>query len=136
LLSGEVDVVNDLPVQDIARLGQTPGISVNTGEENRVIFLVFNVANNPLRSADIRDRNPFANRAVRQPINGAINREAVTRVVLRGQGQLIGFMGTRFINGHKEALTAVQRSGRQHGARRGRIPSPRPFFKFGRFRKS
>jgi peptide/nickel transport system substrate-binding protein len=106
LLSGEVDAVHDVPVQDIARLQQTQGIRVNIGEENRVIFLGFNVGNDPLRSADIRDRNPFANRAVRQAINGAINRDAITRVVMRGQGQAIGYLGTRFINGHTDALAA------------------------------
>ena len=35
LLSGEVDFVQDVPVQDIDRLAQTDGISVTTGPENR-----------------------------------------------------------------------------------------------------
>jgi peptide/nickel transport system substrate-binding protein len=109
LLSGEVDVVHDVPVQDIARLQQTQGIRVNIGEENRVIFLSFNVGAEPLRSSDIRDRNPFANRTVRQAVNIAINRDAITRVVMRGQGAPIGYLGTRFINGHSAEIAAPPR---------------------------
>jgi peptide/nickel transport system substrate-binding protein len=38
LLSGEVDLVQDVPVQDIARLEGTDGITVVRGPENRNIF--------------------------------------------------------------------------------------------------
>jgi peptide/nickel transport system substrate-binding protein len=107
LLSGEVDVVHDVPVQDIARLQTTQGIKVSTAPENRVIFLSFNVGAEPLKSSDIKDRNPFANKAVRQAINTAINREAITRVVMRGQGVPIGFMGTQFINGYSPEVAAL-----------------------------
>jgi peptide/nickel transport system substrate-binding protein len=107
LLSGEVDVVHDVPVQDIARLQQTQGIKVNIAPENRVIFLSFNVGAAPLRSSDLRDRNPFAVKEVRQAVNIAMNREAITRVVMRGQGVPIGYMGTQFINGHTAALAAL-----------------------------
>ena len=39
LLSGEVDFVQDVPVQDIDRLEKTPSLKVNLGPENRTIFL-------------------------------------------------------------------------------------------------
>jgi peptide/nickel transport system substrate-binding protein len=109
LLSGEVDVVQDVPVQDIARLQQTSGVRVNIGPENRVIFLGFNVGQAALRSADVQGRNPFADRRVRQAVNMAINRDAITRVVMRGQGEPVGFIGTRFINGQTPALLAPPR---------------------------
>ena len=44
LLSGEVDFVQDVPVQDIARLEQTDGVQVVTGPENRNIFFAFDVS--------------------------------------------------------------------------------------------
>jgi peptide/nickel transport system substrate-binding protein len=109
LLSGEVDVVHDVPVQDIARLQQSQGIKVTTGPENRVIFLGFNVGDAELKSSDLKGRNPFADPRVRNAINTAINREAITRVVMRGQGQPIGYVGTPFISGYSQELAAVPR---------------------------
>jgi peptide/nickel transport system substrate-binding protein len=109
LLSGEVDVVHDVPVQDIARLQQSQGIKVVTGPENRVIFLGFNVAPAELKSSDLKGRNPFADQRVRAAINIAVNRDAITRVVMRGQGQPIGYIGTPFISGYNAALGAVPR---------------------------
>lgn len=109
LLSGEVDVVHDVPVQDIARLQQSQGIKVTTGPENRVIFLGFNVGQAELKSSDLKGRNPFADARVRNAINGAINRDAITRVVMRGQGQSIGYVGTPFISGYSQELAAVPR---------------------------
>ena len=38
-LSGDVDLVQDVPTQDIDRLQKAPGIKVNIGPENRTIFL-------------------------------------------------------------------------------------------------
>jgi peptide/nickel transport system substrate-binding protein len=109
LLSGEVDVVHDVPVQDIARLQQSQGIKVTTGPENRVIFLGFNVGDAELKSSDIKGKNPFADVRVRNAINIAVNREAITRVVMRGQGQPIGYIGSPFISGYSAELAAIPR---------------------------
>ena len=43
LLSGEVDFVQDVPVQDIERLKSSPNLSVTTGPENRTIFFGMDV---------------------------------------------------------------------------------------------
>src|SRR5215475_8268182 len=43
LLSGEVDFVQDVPVQDIERLKSSPNLHVTTGPENRTIFLGMDV---------------------------------------------------------------------------------------------
>lgn len=109
LLSGEVDVAHDVPVQDIARLQQSQGVKVNTGPENRVIFLGFNVGPAELKTSDIKGKNPFADRRVRAAINIAVNRDAITRVVMRGQGEPIGYVGTRFISGYTPEIAAVPR---------------------------
>ncbi|QCI64296.1 ABC transporter substrate-binding protein [Phreatobacter stygius] len=109
LLSGEVDVVHDVPVQDISRLQQSQGVKVNTGPENRVIFLGFNVGPAELKTSDIKGKNPFADRRVRAAVNIAVNREAITRVVMRGQGVPIGYVGTNFISGYSPEIAAVPR---------------------------
>jgi peptide/nickel transport system substrate-binding protein len=104
LLSGEIDYLQDVPVQDIARLQTAPGIRVNTGPENRPIFLGMNVGLPELRSSDVKGKNPFADVRVRQAISTAINREAIQRVTMRGQSTPVGVIATPFINGYTKEL--------------------------------
>jgi peptide/nickel transport system substrate-binding protein len=84
LLSGEVDFVQDVPVQDIARLEQTDGITVTTGAENRTIFFAYDMTSEDLRSASV-EGNPFANPQVREAMAHALDRDAIQQVVMRGQ---------------------------------------------------
>jgi peptide/nickel transport system substrate-binding protein len=109
LLSGEVDFVQDLPVQDIARLQQTQGIRLVSGPENRVIFFGMAVGRPQLRASDVQGRNPFADRRVREALNLAINREAIQRVVMRGQSVPVGVLLTPFVNGWTTELGAPPR---------------------------
>ncbi len=104
LLSGEVDWVQDLPPQDIERLRTAQGVRVNTGPENRPIFLGMNVGVPELRASDVKGKNPFADVRVRQAVNTAINREAIQRVVMRGQSQPAGAVASPFINGYTKEL--------------------------------
>jgi peptide/nickel transport system substrate-binding protein len=104
LLSGEVDFVQDVPVQDIERLAKTPGLKVNFGPENRSIFLGLDVASAELTSSNIKGKNPFADKRVRQSINMAIDREAIKRVVMRGQSIPAGVIAPPFVNGYTKEL--------------------------------
>jgi peptide/nickel transport system substrate-binding protein len=104
LLSGEIDYLQDVPVQDIARLQTANGIRVNPGPENRSIFLSMNVGLPELRSSDIKGKNPFADARVRQAVNTIINREAIQRVTMRGQSTPIGLIATPFVNGYTKEL--------------------------------
>ena len=48
LLSGEVDFVQDVPVQDIERLKGSPNLACPIGPENRTIFLGMDVGSTEL----------------------------------------------------------------------------------------
>ncbi|MDP5333507.1 MAG: ABC transporter substrate-binding protein, partial [Paracoccaceae bacterium] len=74
LLSGEVDVVQDVPVQDIARLQQTDGIKIATGPENRNIFFSYDMTSDKLISANVDD-NPFKKPEVREALSLVIDRD-------------------------------------------------------------
>src|SRR5256885_11167846 len=74
LLSGEVDFVQDLPIQDIARLSADPRFRINQAAENRTIFLGLNVGAAPLSHSDVKDKNPLADLRVRQAFQLAIDR--------------------------------------------------------------
>src|SRR5262245_6850023 len=102
LLSGEVDIVQDVPVQDIERLKASPSLRVSEGPENRSIFFGFDVASKELASSDVKGKNPFADVRVRQAVNVAINRQAIQRVVMRGQSVPAGSIVGPFVNGYKK----------------------------------
>jgi peptide/nickel transport system substrate-binding protein len=105
LLSGEVDFVQDVPVQDIARLEQTAGIRVTRGPENRTIFFGMNVGSDEL-TYGTAEGNPFKDKRVRQAINMAIDREAIQQVVMRGESIPLGTIAPPFINGYEEWMGA------------------------------
>ena len=66
LLSGEVDFVQDVPVQDIERLKSQQNLRVNIGPENRTIFFGMDVASADLKGDSVQGKNPFADKKVRQ----------------------------------------------------------------------
>ena len=107
LLSGDVDLVQDVPTQDIDRLQKTPGVKVNIGPENRTIFLGMDVASPELKTSDVKGRNPFADRRVRQAMNVAIDREAIKRAVMRNQAVPAGIVMPPFVNGYTKELDGI-----------------------------
>ena len=107
LLSGEVDFVQDVPVQDIDRLEKTPNLKVNLGPENRTIFFGMNVGDPELQGSNVKGKNPFADKRVRQAINMAIDREAIKRAVMRGQSVPAGIIAPPFVNGYSKELDAL-----------------------------
>jgi peptide/nickel transport system substrate-binding protein len=109
LLSGELDFVQDVPVQDIERLKGSPNLAVTAGPENRTIFLGMDIGSPQLRSSDVKGKNPFADLRVRQAINMTINREAIQRVVMRGQAAPAGAIVPSFVNGYTKELDALPR---------------------------
>jgi peptide/nickel transport system substrate-binding protein len=106
LLSGEVDFVQDVPVQDIERLKSGQGIRVNPGPENRTIFFGMNVAKADLEGDNVQGKNPFADVRVREAMNMAINRQAIQRVVMRGQSFPTGVLMPPFVDGWTKELDA------------------------------
>jgi peptide/nickel transport system substrate-binding protein len=103
LLSGEVDIVQDVPVQDIQRLEQTDGISLSYGPENRVIFFAYDMGSEELQTANV-DGNPFADPLVREAMHLAVDRDAIQQVVMRGQSLPTGVTMPPFVNGWTEEL--------------------------------
>ena len=84
LLSGELDLVTDVPAQDVARLQANPELKLSKVDEFRTIFFGFDLKNDALKYGDAGDKNPFKDLRVRQAINLAVDRDAMVRVVMRG----------------------------------------------------
>ena len=104
LLAGEVDFVQDVPVNERARLQTTPGLIVNIGPESRSVFLGLDVGDAELASSDVKGRNPFADKRVRQAINIAVNRQAIQKSVTLGQSIPTGIIAAPSINGYTRLL--------------------------------
>ncbi len=92
LISGEVDLINDPPPQDVPRLKQTPGIKVLEGTENRVVFIGMDQSRDELLYASVKGKNPFKDARVRQALYQAIDIEAIRSATMRGLAQPTGAM--------------------------------------------
>ncbi|MFK7869459.1 MAG: ABC transporter substrate-binding protein [Roseobacter sp.] len=99
LLSGEVDFIQDVPVQDLERVASTDGLDVRTAPQNRVIFFGLNAGDADLANDDVEGANPLADVRVREAMNLAINRDAIQQVVMRGQSSPAGMIAPPFVNG-------------------------------------
>lgn len=110
LLSGEVDFVQDLPVQDVDRLLADKRLRVNQAPENRVIFLGLNVGDSPLKYSDVTDKNPLADARVREAFQLAIDRKAIQTAVMRGQSVPTNTLAPPFVHGYDKAFDVVEKS--------------------------
>ena len=84
LLSGELDLLIDVPSQDAARLAQSPAITLAKVPEFRTVFFGFDLKNDKLKYGESGGRNPFKDRRVRQAVDLAIDRDLMVRNVMRG----------------------------------------------------
>ncbi len=84
LLSGEVDFVLDPPLQDLEKLKQVKALKVYEGQENRVIFIGMDQARDELLYSNVKGKNPFKDKRVRQALYQAADVEALKKTVMRG----------------------------------------------------
>ena len=104
LLSGEVDFIQDVPVQDLGRVAETEGLIVKTAPQNRVIFFGMNMGADDIANDDVEGANPLADVRVRKAMSMAINRQAIKQVVMRDQSQPAGMIAPPFVNGWSEEM--------------------------------
>lgn len=100
LLSGDVDLLTDLPTQDVARLRQDSKLKIVEGPEVRTIYFAPDVGSPELKHSSVKGKNPFADRRVRQAMSMALDREAIRRNIMRGLSVPAGIMVAPGVNGH------------------------------------
>ena len=84
LLSGELDMVYPVPVQDIKRVNDNEGTRALTGPELRTIFLGMDQKRDELLYSDVKGKNPFKDVRVRKAFYQAIDMDAIRDKVMRG----------------------------------------------------
>ena len=99
LLSGEVDVMEPVPVQDVARVNASPNVRAITGPELRTIFLGMDQKRDELLYSNVKGKNPFKDKRVRQAFYQAIDIEGIKRTVMRGASNPTALMVGPGING-------------------------------------
>ena len=90
LISGEVDLINDPPPQDVPRLSQTPNIKVIEGVENRIVFIGMDQARDELLYSNVKGKNPFKDVRVRQALYHAVDIDAIQKNTMRGLSKPTG----------------------------------------------
>ena len=99
LLSGEIDVMEPVPLQDVERVNASPNARALTGPELRTIFLGMDQKRDELLYSSVKGRNPFKDKRVRQAFYQAIDIEGIKRSVMRGAATPTGLMIGPGING-------------------------------------
>jgi peptide/nickel transport system substrate-binding protein len=92
LMSGEVDLINDPPAQDVPRLKQNGNIKVLEGTENRVIFIGMDQQRDELLYSNVKGKNPFKDKRVRQALYQAIDIDTIRTSTMRGLSKPTGAM--------------------------------------------
>jgi peptide/nickel transport system substrate-binding protein len=107
LLSGEINFLQDMPVQDLERVNAAEGYVVKKAPQNRVIFFGMNMGAEDIEADNVDGKNPLADVRVRKAMSMAINREAIQQVVMRGQSIPAGMIAPPFVNGWTEEMDAA-----------------------------
>src|SRR3546814_14505299 len=87
LLSVEIDMIYTVPPQDTDRIAKSKGLRVLEGPETRVVFLGFNQQSAELPESNVKGKNPFKDKRVREAFYRAIDVEAIKRTVMSGQSK-------------------------------------------------
>ena len=91
LLSGELDLTEDIPVRDIARVTAAKGIDVVSRMGNRLIYLHIDGTRSPTPAINL-PVNPMTDVRVRRAISMAIDRETIVKVTMNNNGYPTGQM--------------------------------------------
>lgn len=102
LLSGELDMIASVPLQDINHIAATPGFKVVENPSLRVIFLGFNWQ--PHLHAMPNEKNPLLDVRVRKALWHAIDLKAIQSRIMRGKSRITGTMVAPQVPGYSAAL--------------------------------
>jgi peptide/nickel transport system substrate-binding protein len=100
LLSGEIDMIEPVPVQDAERVDANDGTRVIRGIESRVIMLGFAHDHDTLRNGA---ENPFTDPRVRRAVAHAVNVPAILQTIMRGSAEPAAQLVAEGTSGYSEA---------------------------------
>jgi len=107
LLSGEVDLVMPLPLQDIPRVENGDGVKVVSSPEARTMYIGMDQWRDQIVESPV-EGNPFLDLRVRQAIAHAVDAQAIIDRVMQGQATLATQYVMDKVNGFNPDLTRLE----------------------------
>ncbi len=104
LLSGQVDMAYPIPVQDMKRIASDAGTEMLVGPELRTIFLGMDQFRDELLYSDVKGKNPFKDKRVREAFYRAIDIFAIRKKVMRDLSNPSAMMVGPGINGFNDGF--------------------------------
>lgn len=111
LLSGDVDVIENVPSADVTRLKTDSRVMVSSALSNRLIYLHMDRHREETPFVKAKDgsaiKNPFHNLKVRQALSMALNRPAIVERIMEGEAVLAGQLLPDIYSGTSKTLKPV-----------------------------
>ncbi|MEO8039341.1 MAG: ABC transporter substrate-binding protein [Betaproteobacteria bacterium] len=104
LITGEIDMMDPVPLQDVPRLRSSPTLKVLQSPELRTIFLGMDQKRDELLYSSVKGKNPFKDLRVRQAFYQAIDIEAIRTRIMRGVATPTGLMVAPNVQGFAPEL--------------------------------
>lgn len=100
LVTGELDLITPVPLQDIERVKAVSSLEVVTKPSLNTIYMVLNVGANELPSSDVKGKNPLQDIKVREAIYRGIDVEAIQKKIMQGTSKPAALMIGPGIHGY------------------------------------
>ena len=104
LKAGDIDMTYEVPPADTENLKKDANIKVMEGPETRVVYLGWDQERDELVESNIKGKNPFKDKRVREAMYRSIDVEAIKRTVMRGQSFPTALMVAPGLNGYTKDL--------------------------------
>ncbi|MBV8408729.1 MAG: ABC transporter substrate-binding protein [Alphaproteobacteria bacterium] len=104
LKAGDIDMMYEVPPADTDSLKKDADIKVLEDPETRVVYLGFDLERDELVESNVKGKNPFKDRKVREVFHRMIDVDAIKRTVMRGQSFPTDLMVAPGINGYVKEL--------------------------------
>ncbi len=106
LISGQVDMIDPVPLQDLPRIQASSGLAIAQSPETRIVFLGFDQQRDELLNSNIKGKNPFKDVRVRRAVYQAIDIDTISTKIMRGLAKPTGAMITDAIRGYSPEMEA------------------------------
>ncbi len=107
LLSGEIDFISPIPLQDVPRMKERSGFTVHEGVEARVLMFGFpHQADSLMFSEETSGKNPFQDQRVRKAAYMAIDVDTLIAKVMRGNAQPASQLVSSAMRGYSNSMEA------------------------------
>ncbi|WP_138470886.1 ABC transporter substrate-binding protein [Poseidonocella sp. HB161398] len=112
LLAGDLDLIETLPAEGVARVEQNADLKVIRGQSTRLVFLGMDVARDESPFVTAKDgsplgSNPFKDERVRRALLMAMNREAIVDRVMQKNGTVADQFVAEGFFGHSDLVEKV-----------------------------